>query len=140
MRRFVKNDGPFFVQKRIEHFFFSAVLRQKSFEGKAARRKARRRKRCYNRARAGDRNDRKTAFARVAAKLGAGVGYAGRARVGHERTAFAGGKLGKDRFARRAFVVLEIVDDRLFDAEMIEQKPRNARVLRRDKIDLAQGL
>src|SRR5262249_1625314 len=61
-----------------------------------------------------------------------------RAGVGDERNGGAVGEAAEDLRAPRELVVLEVGHGRRMDVEVGEQRPRAARVLAGDQVDLAQ--
>ena len=70
----------------------------------------------------------------------AGIGNAGHARVGHIGDVTAVFERGDDLFGAFAFVVRVQGTRRFFDVEMIEQKPRMARIFAVNDVDRGQRL
>ena len=117
------------------------VDRQKALEAPAPGRQTGGCQRAHGGAASRNRNDRHITRHAKGDQILAGIGDGGRARVGHERAAFARKQLGKHFLAARAAVVFVVGDQRLFGQRTGgQQLLGDARILGGDEIHRGEHL
>ena len=142
VRRLVKDHGALFVLQRVQMLAPRLFVDgQESLEAPAPGRQAGGRERAHRGAAARDGDDRHIMLRAQRDQILARVGNRGRARVRHERAAFAREQLGEHLLAARAAVVLVVGDHGLAgQAARGQQLLRDAGVLCGDEIHRGQHL
>ena len=117
-----------------------AVDGQKSLKGETARGKAGHTQRGNGGAWARDGTDWNAIGNTKCDHILARIGNGGRARIGHQRAGFAGEQPRKNFLPGLCPVVIVVADERLVDAQVVEQLQGDACVLGTDEIGILQRL
>ena len=139
MRCFVKDHGARLAGQLLQ--LIPALLfagGKKALKGEAACGQAGDSQRVDGGAAAGDSLHGDAVFGAQTHQLLAGITDGGHPRVGDQRAGLTGQQAGEDRLSRCGTVVLVIADQRLFDAEMIQQLHRDTGILSGNEIGVLQ--